>query len=226
MDMKYILHIYILKLEDGYYYVGRSHGIDKRLRTHFKHKGSRWTRLHNPLEIIDSIPFEVSSIEEEDRWENHITIKTMKEYGWRNVRGGFWCYSGEYETIKGLQSHGYFLDEDVESLVFKDRVYCIYTLELEDCCYFVGFTNNLKNILKKLEKGKTSKWLQIHKPISIIDAVESKCETGVMDIEIVNNIVIQAFKKYGYANVRGGSYIFIDPDIHRKLVKDRLGVNY
>ena len=98
--MTYQIYIYTLALKDGYYYVGKTIDPDRRFNEHFSDKGAVWTKLHPPVSVIEKESFLVSSLEEEDRWENHQTIKMMKAKGWQMVRGGYWCNVGEIETIK------------------------------------------------------------------------------------------------------------------------------
>jgi predicted GIY-YIG superfamily endonuclease len=46
--------IYILKLEDNKYYVGKTKNINKRILEHFSNNGSEWTKKYKPIEIIDT----------------------------------------------------------------------------------------------------------------------------------------------------------------------------
>jgi predicted GIY-YIG superfamily endonuclease len=48
------MYIYILKLEGGKYYVGKTNNVDQRLQQHFDGTfGSAWTRLHRPIALFD-----------------------------------------------------------------------------------------------------------------------------------------------------------------------------
>jgi len=74
--------IYILKLTNLKYYVGRTKNINFRLNDHFNNHGSAWTTKYKPesvLKIYDNCDFY-----DEDKH----TIKTMSKYGIDNVRGG------------------------------------------------------------------------------------------------------------------------------------------
>lgn len=79
------LTIYILELENGKYYVGRSTCSKSRILQHFNNNGSEWTKLHKPIRIISQIktndPFD----------EEKHTLLTMDKYGIDNVRGGSYC---------------------------------------------------------------------------------------------------------------------------------------
>ena len=76
-------HVYILKLNNGKWYVGKSSKINARLRNHFKGKGSGWTSMYTPVTVH-------KVIEGSKDLENFITVKLMATYGIANVRGGNW----------------------------------------------------------------------------------------------------------------------------------------
>ena len=76
--------VYLLQLEGGNYYVGKTRNLEKRLLDHYNGKGSEWTKLHppsqhNPLEIY---PY-TSCVDEDYRVK-----QAMSKYGILNVRGG------------------------------------------------------------------------------------------------------------------------------------------
>ena len=73
---------YILQLQQGKYYIGKTHNPDLRLDDHFHSGGSAWTRLYKPVKIINVIP------NCDDYDEDKYTIKYMSKYGIDNVRGG------------------------------------------------------------------------------------------------------------------------------------------
>ena len=76
---------YTLELEGGHYYVGISQHVCKRVGDHFLSQGSRWTKLHKPVRVL-----EVVMILNEDPkdWEKRQTLNMMRQHGWANVRGG------------------------------------------------------------------------------------------------------------------------------------------
>lgn len=75
-------NIYILKLEGGRYYVGKTGDVVKRFQEHLDGDGSSWTRKYRPLSLEKSIsgasPFE----------EDKVTKEYMAKYGIDRVRGG------------------------------------------------------------------------------------------------------------------------------------------
>ena len=79
-----MLLIYVLLLEGGKYYVGKTNNLDARLQEHFNGYGSTWTHSHQPLQILESFP-QTSIFDEENK-----TREYMDKFGKENVRGGPW----------------------------------------------------------------------------------------------------------------------------------------
>jgi predicted GIY-YIG superfamily endonuclease len=75
-------NIYILELENGRFYVGKSESPFERFKEHLAGCGSAWTQRYKPLRILKIIPN--ASPYEEDR---HVK-EYMHKYGIQNVRGG------------------------------------------------------------------------------------------------------------------------------------------
>jgi predicted GIY-YIG superfamily endonuclease len=75
-------NIYILRLEGGKYYVGKTDNPTKRYNEHVSGKGSAWTRKHKPVAFETIIPN--ASAFDEDKY----TKEYMLKYGIDNVRGG------------------------------------------------------------------------------------------------------------------------------------------
>lgn len=75
-------NIYILKLEAGCYYVGKSDDVKKRVDSHFKGKGCEWTKRYKPIKLIKTI--KNTSHFDEDK---NVKI-LMSKHGIDKVRGG------------------------------------------------------------------------------------------------------------------------------------------
>lgn len=75
-------NIYILKLQGGRYYVGKSDNVMKRYGEHLSGNGSAWTRKYKPIgieKVIENVsPFD----------EDKFTKEYMVKYGMDKVRGG------------------------------------------------------------------------------------------------------------------------------------------
>jgi hypothetical protein len=90
-----MVYIYVLKLEKGKYYVGKTTNPQFRLEQHFNVKGSSWTKKYKPINIEEIIP------NCDDYDEDKITQKYMDLKGIDNVRGGsFTKIKLDSETIK------------------------------------------------------------------------------------------------------------------------------
>jgi predicted GIY-YIG superfamily endonuclease len=74
--------IYIIKLEKGKYYIGKTRNIEKRYEEHLTGTGSEWTKKHKPLSLIKTI--KSTSQFDEDKYVKEY----MAKYGIENVRGG------------------------------------------------------------------------------------------------------------------------------------------
>ena len=80
--MSHETSIYVLRLEGGRYYIGKSDNVMKRYEEHLNGAGSAWTTRYPPVTLVKTIN-SVSAFEED---------KTVKEYmavyGIDMVRGG------------------------------------------------------------------------------------------------------------------------------------------
>ena len=75
---------YVLALDSGKYYVGRSKQLSTRLRQHFTLSGAKFTKKHM------SDRARVVHVRDGD-WERELTLQLMGRFGHENVRGGPWC---------------------------------------------------------------------------------------------------------------------------------------
>ena len=78
-------YIYVLKLIDERYYVGRTGNILRRVKQHFSGYGAKYTKKYKPLKVIEV----VEEITNDD--ERKMTFKYVDKYGWEKVRGSYWC---------------------------------------------------------------------------------------------------------------------------------------
>lgn len=77
-----MVFIYILKLEQNKYYIGKTNNPRFRIEDHFNADGSEWTKLYKPVDIVELKP------NCDDYDEDKITLQYMEKYGIDNVRGG------------------------------------------------------------------------------------------------------------------------------------------
>jgi cellular nucleic acid-binding protein len=92
--------LYVLKLQKGKYYVGKTQDVMKRYKEHQDGKGSSWTSKYPPISLLESRP--IISVHD----ENNTTKDYMKKYGVEQVRGG------SYSQIK--------LDDNIISLLLNE----------------------------------------------------------------------------------------------------------
>ena len=79
-------HVYVLELKGGKYYVGISDDPERRFLYHVSGKGAAWTRMHQPIRILEIRSG--SSRFDEDK----VTKEYMATYGIDNVRGGSYVH--------------------------------------------------------------------------------------------------------------------------------------
>jgi hypothetical protein len=77
--------VYVLELEDHCIYVGATMNFNVSMAQHFSGTGSKWTKLHKPLKVLEVIYPLTPGL------ENKITQKYFDLKGRENVRGGSWC---------------------------------------------------------------------------------------------------------------------------------------
>ena len=76
------LFIYVLKLEQNKYYIGKTKDLFTRFDSHKKGTASNWTKKYKPIFVERVI--ERASVFDEDKY----TKEYMNKYGIDNVRGG------------------------------------------------------------------------------------------------------------------------------------------
>jgi hypothetical protein len=75
-------NIYVLKLQKGKYYVGKTDNLEKRKQQHINGTACTWTKKYKPISVEKIIPN--ASDFDEDKY----TKEYMSIYGIDNVRGG------------------------------------------------------------------------------------------------------------------------------------------
>ena len=120
-DSIYRWWLYILRCEDGKFYVGiTSKTPETRLHEH--QNGVRtayWTAKHRPIEVIYSDDLGRISKAKAERRENKMVRALMRQRGLNNVRGGDLCDVDEY-----IQRFGWIIDKSS----WKMLTYSIYLI--------------------------------------------------------------------------------------------------
>lgn len=104
-----MVSIYVLRLLRGKFYVGKSSNPVKRVKQHFKYKGSAWTKKYHPIEIVDI--YNNCDNFDEDKY----TKMYMSKYGIENVRGG------SFSTLKLKEEEIQLLKRSI--MTAEDRCY-------------------------------------------------------------------------------------------------------
>lgn len=80
-----MVFVYVLKLFDNKWYIGKTNNPIERFNSHFNDEGSEWTKKYPIDNFHELIP------DCDDFEEQKITLKYMEKYGIDNVRGGPFC---------------------------------------------------------------------------------------------------------------------------------------
>lgn len=90
--------LYVLRLEDGYFYVGITRDVEKRFKRHVAGKAVAFTRKHKPIDIFIKVPCYTEYGSESERMEREVALKMCQQFGSAKVyAGGFlWkCVDGQ-----------------------------------------------------------------------------------------------------------------------------------
>jgi hypothetical protein len=77
---------------------------------------------------------------------------------------------------------------------------CVYVLELEDDCIYVGATMNFNVRMAQHFAGMGAKWTKLHKPVKVLEVLYP------FTPGLENKITQKYFELKGKDNVRGGSW--------------------
>jgi len=170
--------IYILKLQNNKYYVGRTDNVDKRLAEHFSDYGSEFTKKYKPIEIYKVI--ENASIFDEDKYVKEYMIK----FGIDNVRGG--SYSNEHldpaqltmvkkEIWNSTNCCGK-CGKNTHFIKDCNELYDTFGDKIEDWCYVCEYCN--KEFINNQECKQHEKICKVNKSKSFINKTNNfKCYT-------------------------------------------------
>jgi len=94
--------VYTLALQGGYYYVGKTNNLKRRIEEHRSHASNtpEWTRLHPMVGVLEQ------QADVPGQFTEHIqTLRMMKKFSIDQVRGDVYCAVNlSQETIESLNS--------------------------------------------------------------------------------------------------------------------------
>jgi hypothetical protein len=203
------LQIYVLKLENDKWYVGKTNDIMQRFQQHVEGDASAWTTLYKPIRIEEIKSGEVDNFD-----EDKITKKLMAKYGIDNVRGG------SYVTIELTNEQKKFLNNELN--MSSDR--CILCKEIghfiKDC------PKNNANILSPIVPLKPNncgtKWTPLEEQQLLNEIEQAKSINDIANLhQRTNGAISSRLRLIAYNFYQTG--LSID-EIIQKTKLDRLDV--
>lgn len=80
--------LYVLELQHGYYYIGITFDVSKRLAEHSAGLGANFTRAHKPIRVVETFSCETDDKDIAQQIENKKTVEYAIKYGGDKVKGG------------------------------------------------------------------------------------------------------------------------------------------
>jgi len=173
---QFMTTIYILELERGKYYVGRSKVPNHRIINHFCENGSGWTKLYKPIRVI----FQIKGDEFD---EEKYTLKTMEKYGIENTRGGSYC------KIK---------------LSSNDKNKALQTIRsITDKCYKCGLKGHFANVCYKTNNvaNNLNKQSNVISDSKLIKHIENGYRKFIDNILLPSDYLLQELKEHFRLNI-------------------------
>lgn len=129
------VYIYVLKLKDNKYYVGRTNNPKMRLDSHYNANGSEWTKKYPPVKKLRT--FKAKDLYDEDKYTKYY----MSIYGIDNVRGG---------TYSRL-----FISNEERNFILKEMK------NAQNACFECGQNHFIKNcpiVIRRYNQQHMNKW--------------------------------------------------------------------
>ena len=223
-----MVYIYTLKLKQGKYYVGKTSHPNFRIESHFNSEGSGWTKMYNPIKILEIIP------NCDDYDEDKYTNIYMDKYGIDNVRGGsYTSIKLDATTKKHLEKssnstndrcfkcgkEGHFAIEcPVTKSYITNRKSCVKSYVINKSvvtCYVCGKNDHKKEECKSIywHCSKCSK--EFDTKTSCINH-EHNCKNKVIDDESKKQKIDECFNY----NISLDNLLTTNPTIMRKNIQN------
>ena len=226
-----MLYIYVLKLTNNKYYIGKTVNPVFRLDSHFDSNGSVWTSKYKPVSVIEIIP------NCDDYDEDKITKKYMGLHGIKNVRGGSytkinledWQIKSLEHELKGSNDlcyicgkSGHFASDCDDSLCYSDVWCCDYCdkeFDNEEKCS--KHENICKNKIKKEFSNLKKEFLLNCKNFD-------KSNNNIIQGDEIIQALIKTDKTYNFklTNIYGICQTISKCDELKPICSYRNGINY
>lgn len=109
-------HTYVLLCDDGHYYIGITTNINRRFKQHLSGKASWFTKVHKPIEVLETTPLGKMKTSEAAILENKLAASYIKEHGYHKVRGGGFIQKDPRHFLELLNRYG-----EVTELTLDDQ---------------------------------------------------------------------------------------------------------
>ena len=89
-------------------------------------------------------------------------------------------------------------------------MFLVYTLELTDNCWYVGYTQDLTKRLAEHASGQGSAWTRLHKPVrpDAHQTISASTQQEALAQELAQTVKLML--EHGIANTRGGPYSSVE----------------
>lgn len=95
-------------------------------------------------------------------------------------------------------------------------MWCLYVLELEHGCFYIGIAFDVDKRFRQHLDGLGANFTRMHRPIRIVEAFSCKTDDKDVAAKIENQKTLEYAIRYGGEKVKGGKY-FIPSKLIRKV---------
>lgn len=110
-------------------------------------------------------------------------------------------------------------------MVEKAVEYYLYCLLLENNCYYIGISNDVKKRFKKHKKGKGARFTKKNKPVKMLFSHSLGFTEMDNILKMETQATINLMSLVGCAHVRGGQFIFVDDKLQYEHFKSTFRKN-